>query len=165
MERINYIEEAIDIVTEILAVEIATDDAEYRNALLRFLGNVGINPAAIFDERAEHDYLRLIQDPTTPTDFISLLVDVSMELQIRLESMYDGAYQQLVAIIAIAARNVAGSTIYPRANDVHEVTEWEISDKVANGNVDDCMVLRYLVGKAHDQLMASINAELAKAIA
>jgi len=159
--RINYIEEATTIVLSMISQELVGVDSATRNSLMSFFDKVSINPAAVFDERAESDYITLISHKETPVEHITLLVDIAMELQIKMESMMDGSWKQLVSIVSLAAANIAASTLYPKVDIVNDPdSAWEVSDLAAAGDLDDSTVIRYIVGRAYDRIILELNKQL-----
>lgn len=152
MNHLNY---AINILHQRLETELIhyADSADKLATFTTIVSDIGINMAAVLDVRTTNTYV----DDMAKLDnsWSSLMIDCSMELQVRMESELPGSYGELRDIITIAAKRVAGSMVVPEG--------WEIDESIEKEEIDDCTILRVIVGYATPLLLGRVN-ELIDAI-
>lgn len=152
MNHLNY---AIDIVQQRLESELIqyASSAENLSKFTDIMTEIGINMAAVLDVRTTNTYTEYMAKQDN--SWSSLMIDCSMELQVRMESELPGSYGELRDIVTIAAKRVAKSMVVPE--------EWEIDESIESESIDDCTILRVIVGYAMPLLTGRI-AELIDAI-
>lgn len=152
MNHLNY---AIDVVYQRLETELVqyADSADKLSIFTTIMTEVGINMAAVLDVRTTNTYVDYMAK--LDNSWSSLMIDCSMELQVRMESELPGSYGELRDIITIAAKRVASSMVVPEG--------WEVDESIASESIDDCTILRVIIGYAVPLLTGRIS-ELIEAI-
>lgn len=146
MNHLNY---AIEIVHQRLETELIqyASSADNLAKFTAIMGEIGINMAAVLDVRTTNTYVTYMEK--LDNVWSSLMIDCAMELQVRMESASPGSYGELRDIITIAAKRVAASMVVPDA--------WEVDESIESESIDDCTILRVIVGYATPLLLQRIN--------
>lgn len=146
----NYINTAIDVVRDRLFSELVAFSAnpEELPNFLTVLEEFAINSAAVLDTRTRANLPALMEkfDPS----WTSLLIDCSMELQIRMESELAGSYTELRDVIISACKRVGNSMLIPKEG-------WEVDAEIMNDRLDDATVLRFVIGHCYIDVAFKVN--------
>ena len=145
----NYINSAIDIVRDRLFSELVAFSAnpEELPNFVTILEEFSINSAAVIDTRTRATLPSLMEKLDTP--WVSLLIDCSMELQVRMESELAGSYTELRDVIISAGKRVGESMLIPEG--------WEVDEEIMNDRLDDATVLRFVIGHCFTDVVLKVN--------